>query len=293
MDQPTKKQKVGDSTSIYSKEEVLFSTDTLSKIISYLPSCDLLSLALTCKRFGVSSEDGKLSLIEESARLMVQEIATEEELATLPYYNGENSLANYRCLQLMRGPLAFDQLAIGAEYVKSEDKSCIRHGNCTAWSAAFSNNIMRAGKHYVSFTPSMIGENVSFGVMRPGEINQWARGHPVAKFFYHNFSQRLGYGECSNYGNVQCCMYYAFSGDSQSSDWRGSIDSETWDGMEGISFGDELGMLLNLDEGSLSVYKNGRKLGIMKMGLAGPYCWVVSMRSGAQISIKRGTIPPS
>ena len=94
MNQPAKKQKFGDSTSIYSKEEVLFNADTLSKIISYLPSIDILSLALTCKKFGISSEDGKLSLIEESTRLVVQEIATEDELITLPYYNGENSLAD-------------------------------------------------------------------------------------------------------------------------------------------------------------------------------------------------------
>ena len=34
------------------EEEVLFNSDTLSKVISYLPSVDVLNLALTCKRFG-------------------------------------------------------------------------------------------------------------------------------------------------------------------------------------------------------------------------------------------------
>ena len=56
--------------------------------------------------------------------------------------------------------------------------------------------------------------------------------------------------------------------------------------------GDEfLGMLLDLDEGTLSVYINGRKLGVMKRGLAGPYCWVVSLYGGAQVTIRRGKIP--
>ena len=60
-----------------------------------------------------------------------------------------------------------------------------------------------------------------------------------------------------------------------------------------MSSTDEIGMQLDLDEGTSSVYKNGRKLGIMKRGLAGQYCWVASMHSGVQVSIKRGTIPPS
>ena len=51
-------------------------------------------------------------------------------------------------------------------------------------------------------------------------------------------------------------------------------------------------MLLDLDEGTLSVYKDGRKLGVMKSGLAGQYCWVASMWNGTSVSIKRGTIPP-
>ena len=54
---------------------------------------------------------------------------------------------------------------------------------------------------------------------------------------------------------------------------------------------DELGMLLDLDEGTLSVYKDGRKLGIMMQGLVGSYCWVVSIFSEADVTIKRGTIP--
>jgi len=36
------------------KDAVLFNSDTLSKVISYLPSIDLLNLALTCTRFSAS-----------------------------------------------------------------------------------------------------------------------------------------------------------------------------------------------------------------------------------------------
>ena len=78
-----------------------------------------------------------------------------------------------------------------------------------------------------------------------------------------------------------------------SHDWgEGDSDRNEWDGMESLSGSFKLGMLLDLDEGTLSVYNNGRKLGVMKRGLAGHYCWVVAM-TGTQVSIKRGTVPES
>jgi len=277
------------------KEEVLFNSDALSRIVSYLPSVDVFNLALTSKRFGVSSDDDESSLIKDSVRIAIQDNATEDELAILPYYNGKNSLTDYHYLQFMRGPLTFDQLGVGAEYVDSEDKSCVRYSG-GYWGTAFSNNILRVGKHYATF----IAYNNSFdgvldarmGVMRPGQANQDARyGTPISNGFYQNFSQ-VGNGEHNNNNNIQCCMYNVSTGFCYTSDWESDRPAiVTWDGSEHVYSGDELGMLLNLDEGTLSIYKNGRKLGVATRGLAGPYCWVVSMSTGVQFSMKRGTIP--
>ena len=36
-------------------------------------------------------------------------------------------------------------------------------------------------------------------------------------------------------------------------------------------------MLLDLDQGSMTVYKNDERLGVMATGLSGDYCWAVSM----------------
>ena len=293
MVRPKKKQKVGDSTTY--KEEVLFNTDTLSKIISFLPSVDVLNLAITCKRLGSASN--KQSLIEDSAHVAIQDIATEEELATLPYYNGENSLANYHYLQFMRGPLTFDQLVGSTEYVNRGDKSCVMHSGQSDWGTVFSNNILRAGKHYVSFVfNNMSDSNFFVGVMRPGQANENAVGAaPIWWEFFQHYSHNVEY----NNNSVQCCLYRAIDGNCISSDWSGSDrvsdspDMETWDGKETMPSDGEIGMLLDLDEGSLSLYKNGRKLGVMKRGLAGPYCWVVSIHEEVQVTIKRGTIPPS
>ena len=90
-------------------------------------------------------------------------------------------------------------------------------------------------------------------------------------------------------------MYSSYSGGyCLSHDWsEDNIDKNTWDGMERLSGSYTIGMLLDLDEGTLSVYNNGRKLGVMKRGLAGHYCWVVTFLPRTQVTIKRGTVPAS
>ena len=73
-------QKIEECTSCM--ESVMFNSDSLFKIASYLPADGLLNLALTCRRFGVEplpeSDDGSsLSLIEETARRIVHDVPTE------------------------------------------------------------------------------------------------------------------------------------------------------------------------------------------------------------------------
>ena len=290
VDHPNKRQKVSDDITTCT-EEVLFNTDILSKVISYLPSIDLLNLGLTCKRFGVSNTDDN-SIIKESASVAIKNIASQEQLAALPHHDGENSLANYHYLQLLQAPLTFDQL-VDTDYVDTDDKTCVRHSGIrgSSWETAFSNNILRRGKHYASFTVNKELNSLLFvGLMRPGQANQNTSEAPLHPEFFQHFSQRMGGGEHNN-DNINCCMY-TICGRCYTSDWIASIPSSyDWVGSDFMSSGDEIGMLLNLDEGILSVYKNGRKLGIMKRGLAGHYCWAVSLCEGSQVTIKRGTIP--
>ena len=282
-----KPQKIEEIATNNCKEAVLFNSDALSKIISYLSSVDVLNLAITCKRIGISDNDDS-SVIKDSASIVVQDLATEEQLAALPRYDGESSLADYHYLQLMREHLTFDQLSRGAEYVNEEDKTCVK--SIHDWGTAFSNNILRAGKHYASFVIEGFG-SVLVGVMRPGQANENADGFPLMGTFYQNFSQNICHDEHTS--NAHCCMYSAANTDCWTSSWDGSrISGSVWDGMEGMGSRDKIGLLLDLNEGTLTVYKNGRKLGVMKSGLAGEYCWVASMYEGNGVSIKRGTIPP-
>ena len=78
-----KRQKTEECTSCM--ELVLFNSDSLFKIASYLPAYGLLNLALTCRRFGIGCGcDNSLSLVEETARRIVNDIATVEEKNALP-----------------------------------------------------------------------------------------------------------------------------------------------------------------------------------------------------------------
>ena len=57
---------------------------------------------------------------------------------------------------------------------------------------------------------------------------------------------------------------------------------QDWEGMEPThdrSF--KIGMVLDLDDGTLDVFKNDRRLGTLKNGLSGEYCWVITKPSGS------------
>ena len=68
--------------------------------------------------------------------------------------------------------------------------------------------------------------------------------------------------------------------------WKKSdmyVDLFDWNGMERTfetSF--KIGLELDLDEGTLDVYKNDRRLGTMRSGLVGEYCWVVTLINSYQ-----------
>ena len=59
--------------------------------------------------------------------------------------------------------------------------------------------------------------------------------------------------------------------------------------MEPLDGDGTVGLLLNLYEGTLTVYTNGRRLGVVKDGLSGEYCWYTSLCNDVTLSIERGT----
>jgi len=291
------KQKQGVSSQTSCIELVLFNSDSLFKIASYLPATDLLNLALTCRRYGMSESNNSLSLIEETARRVVQDITTEER----PRNDGESWLANYYYL---RSALSFDQL-LGFVYVDNTDKSCIRSSSYSylnVWSTAISNLIMKAGKHFVSFTSS---KSFIAGVMRPGELDSGAYDiNPnQSRFFNQHYSQSKESLIHNTNNSIHSCTYYSYNDTSFSSNWIEDEDAvgngtrETWSESFSSDMGCELGLLLDLDEGTLTVYKNGQRLGVVCRGLTGHYCWVLSTTASetltSQVTIKREKVPES
>ncbi|EJK76235.1 hypothetical protein THAOC_02016, partial [Thalassiosira oceanica] len=77
--------------------------------------------------------------------------------------------------------------------------------------------------------------------------------------------------------NVHCCTYYCSSGRCFWTDWDNEKGLSDWQGQERLQVSSTIGLLLDLNEGTLSVFKNGRRLGAMKEGLGGEYCWFVTV----------------
>ena len=66
------------------------------------------------------------------------------------------------------------------------------------------------------------------------------------------------------------CFYATYTGSASPATrgWEGQARRE--------ERGDRIGMLLDLDQGSMTVWKNGELLGVMLAeGLSGPLCWAV------------------
>jgi hypothetical protein len=108
--------------------------------------------------------------------------------------------------------------------------------------------VMRAGRHFAQFTVED-GMYMYFGVIRPG----WdvEGGESV----YHVDGH---------------CLYYTGDGSHMPG-------HRNWEGRQGAhEEGDRIGMLLDLDQGSMTVYKNDERLGVMATGLSGEYSWAVT-----------------
>ena len=57
--------------------------------------------------------------------------------------------------------------------------------------------------------------------------------------------------------------------------------------------GARIGLLLDLDAATMTVFKNDELLGVMATGLTGEYCWAVSTyNTGDSMRIESAPIPP-
>ena len=279
-------------------------TGLVARISSFLVTPrELLNLTLTCKSFGWRQPTSTLnwSLMEEVSRQAVCSRATDAEMRHLPsYVSGTTTWLSI--LHRYEHLLLFDVLLGGYIEHRNGDKTTVyAKGEEYRSSVAVSSGyVMKAGAHYVEF---LVTGKPFIGIVRPmSGLDAGAYQHEGISFigtafsgFYPDFlAQRSDdWGD----SDIHACDFDCGEGAISSTDWAAEEwEWEQWEGMECLS-GDTVGMLLNLDEGTLAVYKNNCRLGVMKDGLSGAYCWYVSLfrrNSGPDIvSIKRGTLPDS
>ena len=276
-------------------------TSVVAHISSFLgTSLELRNLALTCKSFGWRLPTSTLnwSLVEEVARQVVSSgrNTVGARVTLSPYVRGTTTWLSI--LRESEYPLKFDTLlGRGMEHT-NERRTSVRTGSRTGYvgtSSAFASNyVMESGIHYAEF--HIVKGRPYIGIVRPMpnlDLARYASGGLC--FFDRSFYDDFLAARTDEWGsgNVHACYYFVSSGRNYWTNWAGERQPElVWEGMEGCIVGDTLGMLLNLDKGTLTVYRNNRRLGVMKDELSGSYCWSVELPArGTSVVINRGHPP--
>lgn len=172
------------------------------------------------------------------------------ERAQVPRRGKERWVSLMREAELLRLPAAFREFDA---FSLSADGRLV---TATRWldKTAVCSRVMRAGWHYAQFT-LVEGDFMMLGVIRP----TW------------DVVSRLHAQEQARH-----CFFHTGSGQR----FPGVRPAKRkWAGMARAAKGDRIGLLLDLDEGSMAVYKNDRWLGVMKKsGLRGEYCWTAILQ---------------
>ena len=269
----------------------------VTQIVSFLgTSIELRNLALTCKAFGwqqPSSTERDLSLAEQVARQVVcSGRNTVDARVTLPpYVRGTTTWLSI--LRESEHPLKFDKLfGCGIVEMTNERRTLIHTGYGYSSTVA-SNYVMISGIHYAEFhIAAGTHFGIDIGIVRPMPSLNPAR-YANCGFGFHFLKGSLfgdflaarteGWGA----GNVHACQFSLYNVGISWTNWDNQKHEANWEALGNWEIGDTLGMLLNLDEGTLTVYKNNRRLGVMKDRLSGSYCWCATFKHDATITIKR------
>ena len=115
-----------------------------------------------------------------------------------------------------------------------------------------------------------------------GELDQFSPG--TRRYWGYLIGERTDRWSDSN---VHCCSLHT-AGHFYRHDWTSDQP-----GKRIVGYQDEvlIGLLLDLVEGTLSVYQSGQRLETLIDGLSGEYCWYATVYYQATISIERGSAP--
>jgi hypothetical protein len=201
------------------------------------------------------------SIIQEAARRWIAS-CTEQEQGWVPRRGWESWLGLMWEVESLRRGAVFGRSHVhitlsegGAVATKGTDNYSDR--------AAASKAVMRVGRHYVQFT--VVRDSMSFGVIRPGWDVEGGQNAPDVD------------------GH---CFYYTANGHRYP-------DGHHWEGWQS-AIEEGIGMLLDLDHGTMTVYKNDEWLGVMATGLSGEYSWAMTLfAQGDSARIEAAVTPVS
>ena len=295
-----KRQKVASS----SIQSALFSPDVAFLLATHLDAGDLREISLTCKALGgkQAAYEG-LSLVEEVVRQMF-ECASDWERSCLLKYDDEGWIEHHRHLLRLRSKLTFDLPKEGGVRVyDAGGLSAIRNtvpvlpaGSRPPPRAAICRDyVMRGGSHFAVFSAlaqesggghgrffndlDRVHGGGGFGVVRPVQFEETpffripgmlGSGMVISSYIDNNLflaAQRtVRWGD----SHVHCCHVDIPSGNFSSYDW---VREPTSGAVEGFQRDEPLGLHLDLEAGTLTLYQDGRRVAMLKDGLSGQYCW--------------------
>lgn len=275
-------------------------------IASFLCAKDLLRLQLTARRFAVrvgcpsdpeASAPEMRSVTAEAARCRVA-AHTAEQRAWVPRRDRESWLALAWELEQLRlhPPASFSRAttnnAISLSDNGSEASLVLHTHDAYRWRCAASEVTMRGGRHYAEFT-------VLSG-----------QPHPDNLFGVINQASRPGWaavgGGAAPAGREQqksgmSCFYATIDGECSMLPPPGpASDGATptgppprWKGQQTATLNERVGLLLDLEQGSMTVFKEGDLMGVMMAsGLSGEYCWAAGLyETGDRVRIESRPVP--
>ena len=233
--------------------------DLLLLISSYLGASDLARLALAGRRLR--------RIADEAARH-----AVESRAPGFPKYDDETWTRVLRQHELLARPLRLDTL-VGRDVRHVRRDRAEISVSTDQYVTGISDTVMRAGRHLAYFQRTG-GNNVYIGVTRP------LRGLDRLGFdnympFHHSHQTEL-FNQFDpvrwQYNNVHSCMLSCFYASCCWGDFDSNYGDAFVDGGEELQLDDgtePIGLLLDLDEGSLTAYKDRRRVGTLKHGLGG------------------------
>ena len=165
-------------------------------------------------------------------------------------------------VEVLQVPLVFGRGHAFVTLTENGAVATLNHDSARLRTAA-STVVMRSGCHFAQFTV-VSGESMMFGVLRPGwDVEGGADAYTVDDHCFYGTG-----GRCFPSGHS----------------WEGSHEAREQ--------GDRVGMLLDVDQGSMTVWKNDVKLGVMVAeGLSGPFCWAVDLFRSSSARIESAALP--